>query len=907
MLNIVTTPRYLRSLKKLKKQHKTKTIRKLEETINKLANFQITTQQHNHPLQDSDINDIHIEGDVILLYRYIGDGIVLDLELTNLVNHDSLNRKIRSNTKTFKPSILANDQVEDDLEHPDQEYDSAATSINTNKLPAIYKMVNFEPGKVYLDFGGGKFDNGVYFVKDKGATLLVYDPYNRSDEHNKQVLAELKENGGADAGLNSNVLNVIKEPQARLAVLKNLKRLVKPGGDIYITVYEGTGKGDERPTKAGYQLNRKTEGYMDEVRQIFPDAQRKGKLIYAVNSSTQPITITSGTVTDKVYWYFTRHGVQPGSIPKSIDTLYDVIDTPEGTYFATNTILNTKELSQYEIKEKWLPEKYMDQTDYFEHNRVVSASDCRVVSDDQYLTYCPNCHGDKFNDKTGLCLDCGYDEKSWGTGPYYDQSYDDDFDDYDHDYEPSHNDWNELYDVSSSDQLDDSIIDAEDLRGLSREQIEQILDEAPVGAEVIHIRNLENRFNMDALIRKKQAYKSNYFNPVGAPGDFNNLDTYWTVGGYENPYIDSTIYKAVNGTDKYYGLTSEVLKAHGITSSVHLGDEVEWNNQKYIVIDDEEGLRLRPVDRFSEDDFDDPESGDSFDDVYLEDFQIEGASYGGAYDVLDDYYFTRDDLVDFGEEVVAQLENIEPGDYFVNDLDMLNPKTIHIEVYCRNKETYADKNIVIDMRRIQKPSDLNKYAYQVALDMYDEFSEYDDVYSSSDYQIMKKSYKNSRKFRSQGDAEYLDFIDELEHKGVAHDQYDNLKDDGCTVFYDEPKTPIVSSSGNGRTFIQTHTFAKQWDELGLPDEYLRKLESLLLSNPEAGDVIRGSNGARKLRIKIEPTKGKSGGGRVIYVDYVNVGRIYLLSIYGKSNKANLSPQEVHDLSIVIRAIKEMEE
>lgn len=395
--------------------------------------------------------------------------------------------------------------TDDELEHPDQEYDSAATSINSNKLPAIYKMVNFEPGKVYLDFGGGKFDNGVYFVKDKGATLLVYDPYNRSDEHNKQVLAELKENGGADAGLNSNVLNVIKEPEARLAVLRNLRRMVKPGGDIYITVYEGTGKGDEGPTKAGYQLNRKTEGYMDEVRQIFPDAQRKGKLIHAVNSSTQPITITSGTVTDKVYWYFTRHGVQPGSIPKSIDTLYDVIDTPEGTYFATNTILNTKELSEYEIKEKWLPEKFKDQTNYFEHNRVVSAADSRVVTDDQYLTYCPNCHGHRFNDRTGLCLDCGYDEKLWGTGPYYDD-YDDDLD-----YEPSQDDWNELYDVSSS-----------------------------------------------------------------------------------------------------------------------------------------------------------------------------------------------------------------------------------------------------------------------------------------DYQIMKKSYKNCRKFRSQGDAEYLDFIDELDHKGVAHDQYGNIKDGGCTVFYDEPETPIVS-------------------------------------------------------------------------------------------------------------------
>lgn len=662
--------------------------------------------------------------------------------------------------------------TDDELEHPDQEYDSAATSINSNKLPAIYKLVNFEPGKVYLDFGGGKFDNGVYYVRDLGATLLVYDPYNRSDEHNKEVLRVIRENGGADATLNSNVLNVIKEPGARLGVLKNIKKLTKSGGDIYITVYEGTGKGNEGPTKAGYQLNRKTQGYMDEVRQIFPDAQRKGKLIHAVNSSTQPITITSGTVTDKVYWYFTRHGVQPGSIPKSIDTLYDVIDTPEGTYFATNTILNTKELSQYEIKEKWLPEKYKDQTDYFEHNRVVSASDCRVVSDD---------------------------EKSWGTGPYYDQSYDDDFDDYDHDYEPSQDDWNELYDVSSSAQPDDTIIDAEDLRGLSREQIEQILDEAPVGAEVIHIRNLENRFNMDELIRKKQAYRSNYFNPVGAPGDFNNLDTYWARDGYEDPYIDSTIYKAVNGTDKYYGLTSEVLKAHGITSSVHLGDEVEWNNQKYIVIDDEEGLRLRPVDRFSEDDFDDTEAGDPSEDVYLEDFQIEGASYGGAYDILDEYYFTRDDLVDFGEEVVAQLENLEPGDYFVNDMDMLNPKTIHIEVYCRNKETYADKNIAIDMRRIHKPSDLNKYAYQVALDMYDEFSEYGDVYGTSDtdsdeYKILMKSYRYFKKFKNRDSGEYKDFVKELDHKGVSHDEYVDHTDNGCVVFYDEPKTPIVSTT-----------------------------------------------------------------------------------------------------------------
>lgn len=171
-----------------------------------------------------------------------------------------------------------------DLSHPEQEFDSAATSINSSKLPAIYKMVNFNPGDVVIDFGGGRFDNAVEYIKDKGATLLVYDPYNRSAEHNEQVLATLGENGGADAAVNSNVLNVIKEPEARQAVLQNIKKLLKPGAPVYITVYEGRKDGVEGPTKSGYQLNRKTEGYLEEVQEVFPDAKRKGKLIMATNS-----------------------------------------------------------------------------------------------------------------------------------------------------------------------------------------------------------------------------------------------------------------------------------------------------------------------------------------------------------------------------------------------------------------------------------------------------------------------------------------------------------------------------------------------------------------------------------------------------------------------------------------------
>lgn len=187
---------------------------------------------------------------------------------------------------SFIYSLKESTQEEVDIENPEQEFSSAATSINSTKLPAIYNMVDFRSGDVVVDFGGGKFDNAVNYLKDKGVTLLVYDPYNRSAEHNKEVLRLLKEHGGADAAVNSNVLNVIKEPEAREAVLRNIKKITKSGAPIYITVYEGRGDGAEGPTKSGYQLNRKTGDYMDEVGKVFSNVKRKGKLITAINEST---------------------------------------------------------------------------------------------------------------------------------------------------------------------------------------------------------------------------------------------------------------------------------------------------------------------------------------------------------------------------------------------------------------------------------------------------------------------------------------------------------------------------------------------------------------------------------------------------------------------------------------------
>lgn len=196
---------------------------------------------------------------------------------------------------TYGPNLLilsrggilsSTDSDSINLELPEQEYKSEKTSINAKKLPAIFKLVTFNDGTVNLDFGGGRFDNVQEYFDESGKDIrnLVLDPYNRSSEHNQSVIRDIKEHGGADTATCSNVLNVIKEPEARLAALRNIKKLVKPGGDVYITVYEGSKTGDAGPTKSGFQLNRSTADYLDEVREVFPDAERKGKLIVAHNS-----------------------------------------------------------------------------------------------------------------------------------------------------------------------------------------------------------------------------------------------------------------------------------------------------------------------------------------------------------------------------------------------------------------------------------------------------------------------------------------------------------------------------------------------------------------------------------------------------------------------------------------------
>ncbi|MCL1820607.1 MAG: type II toxin-antitoxin system RelE/ParE family toxin [Oscillospiraceae bacterium] len=91
-------------------------------------------------------------------------------------------------------------------------------------------------------------------------------------------------------------------------------------------------------------------------------------------------------------------------------------------------------------------------------------------------------------------------------------------------------------------------------------------------------------------------------------------------------------------------------------------------------------------------------------------------------------------------------------------------------------------------------------------------------------------------------------------------------------------------------FFSTHEFDKQWKHMGLGDEEQRKLENEIVNNPTVGKVMRGTGGLRKMRFALEG-HGKSGGSRVLYVDFVILERIYLVYSYPKSEIEDISQED----------------
>ena len=73
---------------------------------------------------------------------------------------------------------------------------------------------------------------------------------------------------------------------------------------------------------------------------------------------------------------------------------------------------------------------------------------------------------------------------------------------------------------------------------------------------------------------------------------------------------------------------------------------------------------------------------------------------------------------------------------------------------------------------------------------------------------------------------------------------------------------------------------------------------MLLEKPNAGDLIPGGRGLRKLRVPL-PGRGKRGGARVIYYHWVSKEQCYLIYAYAKNVAANLTQEQLHRLADVI--------
>ena len=87
------------------------------------------------------------------------------------------------------------------------------------------------------------------------------------------------------------------------------------------------------------------------------------------------------------------------------------------------------------------------------------------------------------------------------------------------------------------------------------------------------------------------------------------------------------------------------------------------------------------------------------------------------------------------------------------------------------------------------------------------------------------------------------------------------------------------------SFGETHLFTKLVEEYLTDDEYAG-LQAALMAHPEAGAIIRGSGGVRKMRWA-GSGRGKRGGIRVIYYLRSTQGEIWMLTLYAKNEAENI--------------------
>jgi hypothetical protein len=100
-------------------------------------------------------------------------------------------------------------------------------------------------------------------------------------------------------------------------------------------------------------------------------------------------------------------------------------------------------------------------------------------------------------------------------------------------------------------------------------------------------------------------------------------------------------------------------------------------------------------------------------------------------------------------------------------------------------------------------------------------------------------------------------------------------------------------------FIEAPAFSKHVSGYLNDDEY-RNLQAELAGNPEAGDIMPGTGGFRKMRwADIRRGKGRRGGLRIVYYHFRSDHQIWLMTIYDKDEASDLTVKEKKTLKVAI--------
>lgn len=98
-----------------------------------------------------------------------------------------------------------------------------------------------------------------------------------------------------------------------------------------------------------------------------------------------------------------------------------------------------------------------------------------------------------------------------------------------------------------------------------------------------------------------------------------------------------------------------------------------------------------------------------------------------------------------------------------------------------------------------------------------------------------------------------------------------------------------------QTVIETHAYIAAAKEADMGADEMAAIATYIAENPTAGDIMPGCGGARKLRVA-KPGKGKSGGYRVITYYGGETVPVFLITVFGKNEKVNLSKKERNALA-----------